>query len=437
LPDPEKRAGVVEQLHDAGRQRPLVVRLDIEPGPARRHPRLAQVVGHHRQAEEHVLDDLVHRALVGPGVLGVRVHAEVGRGQDFAQRRVAHPAGEGAAVRHSDLLGVAGHRGLVRAAAHQHAVNVAPAELVAQQLDRAHQVVDAVLLADLAEVDDEEAPPLRPGGDAPMHREPVEGGPGADDMDVGRLLAAAGGRDRFVALVRRDHDLSDAERHPFEPHQAAEQRPVLAVELGGVHLRRKVVVVEHEHLAEQPPERAEQPVSLRRVAGMQHVEAASEQRHPEGEQRRHDEAPGELAHEAEGALRVGEQGVAVDLDAFEPLPRLIVAFHLRADDADAATGLGQRGRFEPDPAVEWHRQVLHYDQHALDQHAPARCRCAVRRGMRHRRLLWLVAGCRRCRSPGRAGIRQRFPGGQRHGRAGGAEGEPAAERLVRGDVANA
>ena len=128
-----------------------------------RDPVLGQVVGDDGQPEEHVLHDLVHRALVRPVVLRIGVDADVGGGQDAAEIVVAHPAGEGAQLRDADLLGVGLDRRLVGAAADEHAVDVVAADLVAQQLHRAHQMVDAVLLADLAEVDEQVWLALAPG----------------------------------------------------------------------------------------------------------------------------------------------------------------------------------------------------------------------------------------------------------------------------------
>ncbi len=48
-------------------------------------------------------------------------------------------------------------------------------------------------------------------------------------------------------------------------------------------------------------------------------------------------------------------------DAFEDLVAAIEALHLGGDDADGMTGAGQRGRLQPHPPVERHRQILHHD----------------------------------------------------------------------------
>src|SRR5215470_6510417 len=99
-------------------------------------------------------------------------------------------------------------------------------------------------------------------------------------------------------------------------------------------------MIEDVALAEDPPEPGQRPIDLRRIADMQHVEAATRDLNLEAQERRHQEAPEEFQHEAELALGVDRQRVAIDVDALERFARLPEAAHLRADHADVITVLG-------------------------------------------------------------------------------------------------
>ena len=124
------------------------------------------------------------------------------------------------------------------------------------------------------------------------------------------------------------------------------------------------MMVEEECLAEQAPEPAQQPIGLRRIAGMENVEAASEEGDAQGEQGGQQKAPDEFGRETRLAGRIEGQGVAEDLDPLEQLVACIEALCLRANDTDVISRLGQSRRLEPDAAVERHGEVLHDDQNA-------------------------------------------------------------------------
>ena len=148
-------------------------------------------------------------------------------------------------------------------------------------------------------------------------------------------------------------------------------------------------MVEQEPLAEQLPEAAQRPVGLRRVADVEHVEAAAGHGHPDRLHGRAHEAPEELGHEAERALGVHRQPVPVDVHVLEHLEGAGEALGLGADDAHPVAGPGQGGGLQPHPAVERDGQVLDDDQ---DPAGPtSRChrsrphRCAGRRPGRGRR----------------------------------------------------
>ena len=142
----------VQQAGDRGGQGEFAIGLGVDAGVRGGDAGLVQVIRDDRQAEIHVFDDLVHRALVRPRVLWVGIDAERRGGQDAAKLVVADPAGEGGIVHDALRLGVGLDRGLVRAAADEQELEIVAAELLAQVLGSADQMVDAVLLADLAEI---------------------------------------------------------------------------------------------------------------------------------------------------------------------------------------------------------------------------------------------------------------------------------------------
>src|SRR5262249_13451781 len=111
------------------------------------------------------------------------------------------------------------------------------------------------------------------------------------------------------------------------------------------------------------------PVSLRRIADMQDVEAPAEQGHAQRQQGGHHEAPDELGDETELAGCVDRQGIAVDRHPLELFVAGIETLGLRADHAHPVAGLRQRRGLQPDAAVEWNRQILDDDQNTTIGHA--------------------------------------------------------------------
>ena len=233
----------------------------------------------------------------------------------------------------------------MRAATDEYRVEIDPPVPLAQQLQRAHHVIDAVLRADLAEID-QEMPFALPIADIGRKAaEPAEIRAGADHDDVLRRPPAARGGDQLMALIGGDDDVGRPHALPLEPQQAAVEQPVRAPEFDGEHLRTQVVMIVDEPPAEQLPEPTEQPERVGRIAGVQHIEAAAEQLDPEAQQRRQREAPGEFRSEPERALGLERDRVAEDVHILDRLVRPIKALRLRADHRDAVAVTGQRRRF--------------------------------------------------------------------------------------------
>src|SRR5690349_19943322 len=115
------------------------------------------------QAEVQVLYDLVHGALVGPIVLRIGIDGKTGPGQDAAKILVGNPAREGAIFGDADFVGIAADRRLMWSAADVDAVKVAVAVAFHELLYCPDHMVDAVLLADLPEIDQQMALAAAPG----------------------------------------------------------------------------------------------------------------------------------------------------------------------------------------------------------------------------------------------------------------------------------
>ncbi len=122
-------------------------------------------------------------------------------------------------------------------------------------------------------------------------------------------------------------------------------------------------MVEHVALAEQFERQRHEEDQVRRVAAMDHVEAAREQ-----DLHRQHELPKQggriLGQVAQAGLGVLRHRVPIDLDAVEQLGTFVRRRAERADDGDHRPGVAQGARLLPDPAIERDRQVFHDDQNA-------------------------------------------------------------------------
>src|SRR6185437_16275228 len=100
----------------------------------------------------------------------------------------------------------------MRPAANEHGMKTLEAERFGQMLDRAHHVVDAVLLADLAKINHHKARAFTPRGIGRVELETVEARARPYDVNVLGTLAAARHRDLLVAVVGGDDQVGLAER---------------------------------------------------------------------------------------------------------------------------------------------------------------------------------------------------------------------------------
>ena len=155
-------------------------------------------------------------------------------------------------------------------------------------------------------------------------------------------------------------------RGALEEAQAAEQDARAVRKSRLVHLRAEVVLVEDEPLAEGLERQSECPEGVRRVACLDDVEALGAVR-AQHERSGSQPAVRELVQVRRDAPRVGRGRVAPDQDSVEDLLRLVARRH-RAHDRDLEPRIAERARLQPDPPVEWDRQVLHDDEDAPSVH---------------------------------------------------------------------
>ena len=139
-------------------------------------------------------------------------------------------------------------------------------------------------------------------------------------------------------------------------------------ELGFVEFGIDVVVIEHELLAEQLVEAADEENRVRRIAGVDDVEAAPEQ-HLQRQPELHDQRHAVFERVAQRAVGLARQRMPMDVDAVDRLETLLVPGRLGADDGHRVTRRGERARLLPDTPVERAWQVLHDDEHARAAHA--------------------------------------------------------------------
>ena len=194
----------------------------------------------------------------------------------------------------------------------------------------------------------------------------------ADDEDiVGRLLAAAE-RDLLVGVVRDHDDVGQAVGEPLG-HQRAADRSCAVAEVRAKLLGDEVVLIEDEGGAVSPGRAGGEQEHVRRVAGLDHVDAALG-REPADEPPHLVEGRAVLAGVADDPSLRRMRRVAMDPDAVAHLVGLGIACRpLRADDHHLDALGRERQRLLPDPPVGRDGQVLDEDERAPhDVHPPGR-----------------------------------------------------------------
>src|SRR6185437_3223775 len=162
-----------------------------------------------------------------------------------------------------------------------------------------------------------------------------------------------------VGLVGGGDPVGTAEGTPLEEAEAPVEGGGAVVELRLVELRAEVVVVEDEPDAEGPQGEGQRPEDVRRVAGLEDVEAITPEG-PQGEPGGSDEGVGVLPEERRLSGTGGRRAVLVEGD---PLDDLLagVAGASGAHHRHPVAGGRQGTALQPHPTVEGDRQVLDDD----------------------------------------------------------------------------
>ena len=166
----------------------------------------------------------------------------------------------------------------------------------------------------------------------------------------------------------------------FEHEEGAVHRSESARRPRGIQLWRQVVMVVHESLAQQLVRGRDEDKSVRRVGGMNDVEAfAKIDEHGRDEHRHRRVAVlHEIAHESSRRPRCW---IAVDDDAVDRLTPAL-SRPRRRDHGDPVSGLHQRSRLAAHTGVVGIRVVLDQHEHAPTGAAPHCARLALHRGRR-------------------------------------------------------
>src|ERR1700683_1842666 len=253
-----------------------------------------------------------------------------------------------------------------------------------EKLNSTHQMIDAILHADLAEICDEMCLAAPPRGIGLVACEATKERTRTYDVDIIGHSAATFDRDLLMAVISGDYQIGETEGASLKPEQKLQQDSA-ASKFRHKHLGRQIVMIEDKNFAEQPPKATEQPVRFWGIAGMEYVKAATGNCDAEREQRCPCEAPCEFEGESKSRGGVNGDRIAINVNVLESFKGGSEPFGLRADDADSVSCGPKRRGLEPDTAVEWPGQILYHNQNSF--HGLAR---ASSRKIRKYHVHWTV-----------------------------------------------
>ena len=160
-----------------------------------------------------------------------------------------------------------------RAGAYDNCAKVAKSADLDEMGDRAHEMVDAILLVDNSDIAKHElAPAAQPGlgldaTDAHAIRHPV------DDLDLRGTFAAAAYGDVFECRVGGDDVVGGSVAHALEKPERPIKKPFLA-EFNDKQFRRDIVLIEDEPLAHELEWQNGEKDEVGRIAGLDDRKAA-------------------------------------------------------------------------------------------------------------------------------------------------------------------
>ena len=353
--------GIIEEARNGFRELHGIVFHDIDRSLASAVATLDGAKHDDGLREGHVLEHLVHGAVVVVSIDRITGDAEVDRLQGGAEKRITHTTWHADLRREAQLIPQAQESVILWSAAHEEEVHIGSFLHLHEVMRRFEQVLDAIRTAHHTDVADEVRFALlqgfiaRRGGIESVRR-------GADDEGgIGVEMPTTRHRGKH-ALIRGDDDIRQRQRGPLgKTHGAVEQST--RIEFGLEHLRAEVMhIKDNAGAEEQLKGQSHEEEKVRRIAEVNHIEAATTAHRLPGMPKLADEGAGVFEEETERRAGLRRDPVAVDLNAIEHLLRLRVASHARADHRDLVTAIPQRTGFLPNPPVKGDREVFHEDE---------------------------------------------------------------------------
>src|SRR6185437_16912775 len=250
-----------------------LMRRRIDSRLAKEPLRLLEGVAGGRNSESAIFEHLVHAHEVVGLVERIGDDSDVEGAQIGEQRLALEIAGEQNEIFNLERGNERAHRFERRAGADDHDAKVPKSNDLDQMSDRAHQMVDAVLLIDDADVaEDELAPAVQPGLRLDAMDALAVGHP-VDDLDLRRRFSAAADRDVLEGRVGGDDAVGRPVAHALEKQERAVEKP-LPAEFDNEQFRRDVVLIVNEPLADELERQGGEKDEVRRIAGLDDRKAA-------------------------------------------------------------------------------------------------------------------------------------------------------------------
>src|SRR3984957_7369758 len=352
--------GLILHQAKAGLSKPSRIRRRrIDSGIAKEPPCLFEGIARRRYPQGAIFEHLVHAHEVVGLVQRVGDDADVEGAEIREQRLAFEVAGEQNVLFNLERSRELPHRFERGAGADDNCAEVAKSAALDEMSDRAHQVIDAVLLIDDPNIAKNElAPSVQPwlrldAMDAQAIGNPV------DDLDLGGRLAAAAYGDVFEGPVGGDDVVGRPVAQPLEHHQRSIENPLLA-EFDDEQFWRDVVLIIDEALAHELEWQRRKKDDVRRTARLDDRKASFTvdlEQEPEFVEQR----SRIFSEVSKRAPPLSRQGMAVDRNVVDDLERLrkvaVGRTNHRHDPSGAMEGLS----LLPNPSIEGDRQGFNDD----------------------------------------------------------------------------
>ena len=275
------------------------------------------------------------------------------------QSLAAQIAGEAHEVLDAKRARERAHRFERRSGADDHGGEIAKSLDLDQIGDRAHEMIDAILLVDDAEIAEHELAPAAQSGLWLYAMDALAVGHSIDDFDQRRRLAAATDGQVFERRVGRDDEIRHRVAHALEKHERPIEEALVAV-FDDEKFWPDIVLIEDELLAHELERRGDQKDEIGRIAGLDDRKAAlpvNLDQEPEFmEERRR-----VFAEVSKRPAPLRRQRVPIDRDVVDDLEPLRIGRVRRADHRDQPAGAGEGLSLLPDAPIEWDGQIFDDD----------------------------------------------------------------------------